>query len=121
MRWLALVALVACGSSPPPPPHNRDDDRHGTLAADKIEHVVTAALSRIRRCYERGLKSNAMGGRLTMAFTIAGDGSVATSAITGVDAGVDACVKHVVDALQFPHPVGGPVDVAYPLELRPAN
>jgi hypothetical protein len=92
----------------------------GLTTAD-IDRVIRTHASAVRECYRRGLASKPdLGGKLVVAFDIDGDGRVhdpAVSSQTGVwDAGVPACIVHVVAQLAFPAK-GGSTRVVFPFVL----
>ncbi|MBI4952275.1 MAG: AgmX/PglI C-terminal domain-containing protein [Myxococcales bacterium] len=74
---------------------------------------------RTRRCYESALRSNPnLSGKVTVSFTIAGDGHVqsASASSTVPDPSVGPCVAQQFYSLSFPPPEGGgTVKVTYPI------
>jgi hypothetical protein len=95
----------------------------GNLPPEVVRRVVRTSVSRMRYCYEKGLRKNAtLAGNVTVTFVIGVDGAVASaqSSSTLADPEVEACVVAIFRSMLFPKPNGGLVQVRYPLELRPA-
>ena len=92
----------------------------GKLGLDAIRGVVSGLGPRFERCYRDALRTTpGLEGRLTAAFTIAGDGGVASVRINGgFHPGVTACVEEAIRGLVFPAPASGTVEVNYPLVFR---
>lgn len=96
----------------------------GPLEKDSVRRAVREHINDIRRCYDEGLAIEPrLGGRVTVDFTILGDGKVGTAAISESsldDADVDACIEAALRRWRFPRPAGGgQVTVTYPFVLEP--
>jgi hypothetical protein len=90
----------------------------GALRPDQIDEVVRRHLSQIRYCYQRELqRSPELTGKVTVKFTIGGDGVVSSARTTGTlesDA-VETCITRRFLQMRFPEPRGGGlVLVSYP-------
>ncbi len=107
---------VAAPDSPPP---SNELDIAGPLSADAIKRVVIQHRSKLRACYEQGLKKNPeLQGKVTVAFTIAPSGRVAVSKMAESslhDAQVEQCIVQAFATMVFPKPTGGDVKVSYPV------
>ncbi|MDP2311191.1 MAG: AgmX/PglI C-terminal domain-containing protein [Pseudomonadota bacterium] len=96
----------------------------GGLDRSQIDEVVKRGMSQIRYCYQRELTKNpALGGKVTVKFTIAGDGSV-SSAVTKTSTlgnpAVESCINGRFLRFGFPAPKGnGLVIVSYPFLFSP--
>lgn len=90
----------------------------GGLPADLIDAVIKRRLPAIRACFQRALQSQPdLGGKLTVRFVIARDGSVSSVGRKEDAVGdprVGDCVEGLVFGLRFPEPQGGVVVVSYP-------
>jgi TonB family protein len=91
----------------------------GALDKSLIEQVIKRNLNSIRYCYSRELNRNpTLGGKLTVKFTIASDGSVAKAETKqGIGSpAVESCVAERFLRFKFPAPKGGGVVVvSYPI------
>jgi MYXO-CTERM domain-containing protein len=89
-----VVQLDPATFTPAPPP--------------QADRVIAATRSRMRACYQRGLRSDpTQTGRLSLSVDIASNGEVnAAKALsnTGLSAEVTSCVTHALLALQFDAP-----------------
>lgn len=97
---------------------------NGRLPPEVIQRIVRQNFGRFRLCYESGLKSNPnLAGRVSVAFTIAKDGSVKDVSGSGDlgDAGVVSCITKAFYGLSFPEPEGGDVKVNYPIAFAPGD
>jgi hypothetical protein len=56
---------------------------------------------------------------VTARFTIDASGRVTTSAATGVDPTLAACIAGVIEAVEFQRPASDNVRVEYPFDFRP--
>ena len=96
----------------------------GHLPPEVIQRVVRQNHGRMRACYQEGLVKNpGLGGRVSVRFVIARDGSVPHASNAGSDlpdTQVTACVVRAFYGLSFPAPEGGIVTVTYPLLLTSA-
>lgn len=90
----------------------------GSLGRDEIDRVIKRNMASIRYCYQKDLQVHpGIGGKVTMKFTIAADGSVssATSRPTNPMPAVEACLTSRFMSMKFPEPKGGGlVVVSYP-------
>lgn len=103
---------------------------NGRLDPHIIQSVVrTNFYTLFAPCYDDALRSNRhLRGRVVTKFVIDLDGSVATVADAGSDAGtnmpdlnvVRCVVRHFGD-LKFPAPDGGNVTVVYPIQFNPGD
>ncbi|MDP2312110.1 MAG: AgmX/PglI C-terminal domain-containing protein [Pseudomonadota bacterium] len=96
----------------------------GGLDRSQIDEVVKRSMSQIRYCYQRELTKNpGLGGKVTVKFTIAGDGSVSsaiTKASTLANPAVESCINGRFLRMGFPSPKGnGLVIVSYPFLFSP--
>lgn len=96
----------------------------GGLPASEIDKVVKRRLASIRYCYQRELQKNpALGGKVSVKFTIAGDGSVssaATASSTLGNSAAEACMSAEFLKMTFPAPKGGGVVIVkYPFMFTP--
>jgi hypothetical protein len=95
----------------------------GALDKSLIEQVIKRNLNSIRYCYSRELsRSPTLGGKLTVKFTIASDGSVAKAETRqGIGSpAVESCVAERFLRFKFPTPKGGGVVVvSYPFVFSP--
>lgn len=101
-------------------PHAQDLTLLGDgLSRSLIDEVIKRKLAQIRYCYQKELQhAPGLAGSLSIAFTIAGDGSVSRAAVKrdGLSsAAVATCVVDKFHQMRFPHPNGGGVVmVTYP-------
>ena len=98
----------------------------GGLDKAVIQATIAKYLSQVRACYESGLQGNpGLQGQVSMNFTIAGDGSVASAKVAKSSLGsppVEGCIETKLLNWKFPKPVGGVnVKVNYPFVLRPVG
>jgi TonB family protein len=111
------------GSRVPPPRLGRASVR-GSLDKTIIRRVIRRQLPRIRAVFERSLKRNpALGGRLSLRFTIGASGRVIGAQVAGgSDPALRAALRRVTLRWRFPAPKGGgSVVVTYPLVFRSAG
>lgn len=92
------------------------------LSKEEVGKVIHAHASEIRYCYESSLLGqNDQQGKLILAFTIGGQGSVKTADVKNstLQGKVDDCIVRRLLTWQFPKPKGG-VDVAvsYPFLFK---
>jgi hypothetical protein len=81
-------------------------------------------MNQIRYCYQRELTKNPnLGGKITIKFVIAKDGSVSKSDVKSSSMGngaVEGCIADRFLKFQFPEPKGGGiVIVSYPFIFSP--
>ena len=97
----------------------------GALDRSLIDAVVKRNMSQIKYCYQRELSKNpSLAGKVTVKFTIAGDGSVSsaiTKASTLGNPSVESCINGRFLRMGFPEPKGnGLVIVSYPFLFSPS-
>ena len=98
--------------------------RYG-ITKDGIRAAVQAGVPEIKECYEQWLRLQpTLGGKLKVTFTIDTDDGVEgkVSKVSLGDAGIghammEGCILQVFEDLRFEPPLGGKVDVAYPIIL----
>jgi hypothetical protein len=97
--------------------------RVGGMDAALIDEVVKQHLNQFRYCYQRQLQRNpSLGGKVTLKWIIASDGSVSSASVkrdTMGNAAVSSCMTKVARRMVFPHPKGGIVIVSYPFLFSP--
>ncbi|MES2640445.1 MAG: AgmX/PglI C-terminal domain-containing protein [Myxococcota bacterium] len=96
----------------------------GSLDRSQIDEVVKRGMSQIRYCYQRELTKNpALGGKVTVKFTIAGDGTVSSAVTKSSTLGnpaVESCINGRFLRFGFPAPKNaGLVIVSYPFLFSP--
>lgn len=96
----------------------------GALDKSLIDAVIKRNMNQIRYCYQRELTKNpALGGKITVKFVIAKDGSVSkaeTKQSTMGNDSVESCINQRFMKFQFPEPKGGGiVIVSYPFIFAP--
>lgn len=94
----------------------------GGLDQDVIAAIIRRYLSQIQNCYEQQLvKKPQLKGKVTVAFTIAGDGSVRAAQVLETTLKNDPTEKCIIGRIKnwkFPKPKGGgTVGVKYPFLL----
>lgn len=103
-------------------PDEAGEASSGSLERSVVARVVRQKLSRVRSCYEIGLRRDpGLSGTLTVEFVIDPTGRVEESTIASAsldDADVEACVLKIVDSMRFPAPEGGSLTVTYPFVLE---
>lgn len=145
MKWLALVALVACGgSSPPPPPPPEpppapvakrvpiDDSEpdEGVTVVNARGHMDKAAVeagiaphnAELSDCYMKNVKRRRwLGGHVLIHWDIKKDGTVtAVKLMAESDLGawpIEKCLLEVARSASFDRPIGGDADFSLPLEF----
>ncbi len=98
----------------------------GALDKALIDKVIRDHLNAIRYCYQRELVRNPrLAGKVTVKFTIAGNGTVSQSTIKESTMGsvsVEKCINQRIQQLRFPEPRGGGiVIVSYPFFFKAAG
>jgi outer membrane biosynthesis protein TonB len=97
----------------------------GKLNPAVIQEHLRASFSKLRRCYEQGVRNNAgLGGKVTVRFVIEKDGRVgnAVPVCTSMpDPAVVACIVAEYGLIRFPRPEAGSVTVVYPVTFSPGN
>jgi len=143
VRWLGL-ALIACGGAKPapePPPVSRvpltrapveepdEEQNDGVQVVSEKGHVEPAAVDAglaphkeaMSSCYtQRVGKRGWLGGRLSLRWEIAADGSVERVLLADSDLGawpVEKCVLEAAREASFGKPIGGAAEVTLPLEF----
>jgi hypothetical protein len=96
----------------------------GALDKSLIDAVIKRNMAAIRYCYQRELTKNpSLGGKITVKFVIAADGTVSqatTKATTMNNPAVESCINGRFARFQFPQPKGGGVViVSYPFIFSP--
>ncbi len=98
----------------------------GDLDKDIVRRIVRAHINEVRACYDKVLAQDpTAGGKVTIDFTIAGDGKVtladvASSTFSGNEPGL--CIANAVKRWTFPRPQdGGTVQVTYPFNMTPGE
>ena len=96
----------------------------GALDKSLIDAVIKRHMNQIRYCYQRELTKNpSLGGKITVKFVIAKDGSVSKASIKSSTMGnkpVESCISGRFMRFQFPEPKGGGiVIVSYPFIFAP--
>jgi hypothetical protein len=96
----------------------------GALDKSLIDAVIKRNMAQIRYCYQRELTKNpALGGKITVKFVIAKDGTVSsatTKSSTMSNPAVESCINGRFMRFQFPEPKGGGiVIVSYPFIFSP--
>ncbi len=98
----------------------------GGLDRDIIAEYIKKQIGHILACYERQLSSRKdLGGKVSVKFTIGGQGAVETQNITEStmkDNTVEGCILNRVAKWNFPAPTGGTkVIVTYPFLFKSTN
>jgi hypothetical protein len=96
----------------------------GALDKSLIDAVIKRNMAAIRYCYQRELTKNpSLGGKITVKFVIAADGTVSsatTKSTTMNNSAVESCINSRFMKFQFPQPKGGGVViVSYPFIFAP--
>ncbi len=96
----------------------------GALDKSLIDAVIKRNMNQIRYCYQRELTKNPnLGGKITVKFVIAKDGSVSKADIKSSTMGsssVESCISSRFLRFKFPEPKGGGiVIVSYPFIFQP--
>ena len=95
----------------------------GALDKSLIDAVIKRNMNQIRYCYQRELTKNpSLGGKVTVKFVIAKDGTVSKAEIKqGMgSAAVESCISGRFMRFKFPEPKGGGiVIVSYPFIFSP--
>ena len=95
----------------------------GPLPRDIVRRIVRAHINEVRYCYLRGLNKNPeLRGRVTVEFTIDGNGKVSRSQVqasTVADAEVAQCTAIATRRWNFPRPDGAEVVVTQAFTLAP--
>lgn len=98
----------------------------GKLDKDIVRRIVRAHINEVRFCYDKQLaRTPELKGKITVAFTIGGDGSTSDVRVSESnlgDAELDACVVDRFTRWKFPKSSDGkPVTVIYPFTLDPGE
>jgi hypothetical protein len=128
--FVAPAAAAPPPSATPTAPHVRVRVEAvtvtGRLPKEVIQRVVRVkAAGTLRGCYERALATHpAASGRVTVKFTIDGEGRVASPAAIRVpgdaapmldDGAAVGCIVEAFKKLEFPAPEGGTAGVVFPI------
>src|SRR5690606_38262788 len=94
----------------------------GDVDKDMIRRIVRAHINEVRSCYNAGLTRNpSLDGRVTISFSIVGNGKVASSTVqenTTKDSATANCIAKAVKRWKFPRVGnGGTALVSYPFRL----
>ena len=94
----------------------------GDIDKDLIRRIVRSHINEVRSCYNAGLTRDPnLGGRVTIQFSIVGNGKVSTSVVqenTTRDSEVGNCIAKAVKRWKFPRVNnGGTALVSYPFRL----
>ena len=94
-------------------------DVEGSLPPEVVRRIVRANFSRLRACYDAGLRSDpGLRGTVKTRFIIDQTGAVETASLAGStlpDASVSSCVVSVFSTMSFPAPETGKARVVYPV------
>jgi len=91
----------------------------GALDQAIIRRYLKRNLQKIQYCYEKELLAKpTLRGTVTARFVIGETGTVEQATASGVDPAVADCVAKVVNAIEFPRPTGGSVQVSYPFAFQ---
>ena len=98
----------------------------GGLSQEVVGRYIQKYWNQFKYCYERELsKDPNLAGKVTMTFTISGNGRVSDASIIQTsmnNANVEECVLRVVRRIHFPEPKGGgEVIVTYPFMFTTAG
>lgn len=97
----------------------------GKLNPAVIQEHLRARFSKLKHCYEQGVRKNPrLGGKVTVRFIIEKDGRVGNAApvcTSMPDAAVVACIVGEYGQIRFPRPEAGTVTVVYPVTFSPGN
>jgi hypothetical protein len=95
-------------------------DTAGHLDPSQISPVVRDGLDRLRRCYERSLRTDPkLESKLVLSVRVAGDGHVTRANLeAGLPEDFERCVLNEARTWQFPKPTGGTVSFEVPLNFR---
>jgi outer membrane biosynthesis protein TonB len=96
----------------------------GALDKSLIDRVIKRHMNQIKYCYQKQLTKNPnLGGKITVKFVIAKDGSVSkakTKKSTMGNSSVEGCINRRFHRFKFPEPKGGGiVIVSYPFIFSP--
>lgn len=105
-----------------PNPRIEKSDVSGPLDKDMIRQIVRRHFNEVRHCYNEGLTRNPkLAGRVTVRFTVAGTGTVATAVVqeNGTNDGkVATCIAQAIKRWKFPSArTGATTIVTYPFML----
>jgi hypothetical protein len=87
-----------------------------------IRRYIKRNIQKIQYCYEKQLLADPkLSGTVTTKFVITPDGTVGKAEADGVHKETASCIARVIQAIEFPKPKGGIVQVTYPFTFRPAD
>ncbi|NUP06387.1 MAG: protein kinase [Polyangiaceae bacterium] len=98
--------------------------KEGTIDPEAVRSRVTARMSAMQACLSTdAAKPDFQGGRVNLRFWIGTNGTVtsATGSSAELSRAVVDCVVGQVKTVSFPTPVGGPVNIIFPIRFKPAQ
>ena len=88
-----------------------------------MEDAINGAVDEFSTCYlARLARTPDSWARLTVGFRINEEGRATQLSVVeavGTDQAMNHCVLNIMAEVEFPSPVGGPVDVSFPFEFKP--
>jgi hypothetical protein len=129
---------AAATAPPPPPPRparvvvedtSRDDHddgvalatTHGRMDPAAVEAALAPHTAALADCYASRLdKRKWLGGHVALHWDLAADGAITSVHLAESDLGawpIERCVVEVAREVHLPAPIGGPSDVAIPLDF----
>ncbi len=104
-------------------PHMQTYGLTGSLASDEVRHSLAGSEEAFATCFTRSsARMPSLGGRVTLSFHVARDGTVARVHPVDSTVGhrdVERCITEVAQSTRFPRPHGGEADFTWPLEMDP--
>lgn len=95
----------------------------GTIDPDVVKSFIRKHKNKVRACYERELKRNAiLQGKVVTSITINPDGSVANVKFLSDSvhsSAMNRCIRKEISSWTFPRPRGGRVVVQFPFRFEP--
>lgn len=117
-----LVDLPTISNTNAPPPNATSlptKPGTGTIDDRAVHRLVRAAMW---DCYEKAaLQGVDVPSTVVVEFFIPPSGHVVTATTTCAEPTIASCVVEAIKAIEFPRPVGGGVQITYPLEIRKAG
>jgi hypothetical protein len=145
MRWLLLIALVACGGSKPPPPKPKDPEpprptrvpiedsstdtedgvevinARGVMDTKLVEAGLAPHKEALSDCYmSRVGKRKWLGGHVVIKWDISKTGEVTSVKLAESDLGawpIEKCLIDIARSATFGKPKGGDADFTIPLDF----